>query len=78
MYKFQVFPRYSSIRTRSRFYAALNSVLDGGDTGPMEEIWSHGRDVSAMHPFGGRMVGWDEVGASWEQAAQALGGSGTG
>src|SRR5687767_6528276 len=57
-----------------QFYAALNSVLDGGDSGPMEEIWSHGSDVSAMHPFGDRMLGWDEVGASWEQAAQAFSG----
>ena len=56
-----------------RFYAALNSTLDG-DAGPMEEIWSHGSDVSAMHPFGGRMLGWEEVRASWEQAAQAFSG----
>src|SRR5918999_4171611 len=56
-----------------QFYAALNSTLDG-DSSPMEEIWSHGSDVSAMHPFGGRMVGWEEVGASWEQAAQAFSG----
>ena len=40
----------------------------------MMEVWSHGSDVSAMHPFGGRMVGWDEVGDSWEQAAQAFSG----
>ncbi len=39
-----------------RFYAALNSTLDG-DSSPMEEIWSHGSDVSAMHPTGGRMGG---------------------
>ena len=39
-----------------RFYAALNSTLDG-DSSPMEQIWSHGSDVSAMHPFGGRMGG---------------------
>jgi hypothetical protein len=57
-----------------QFYAALNSVLDGGDSGPMEQIWSHGSDVSAMHPFGGRMLGWEEVKASWEQAAQAFSG----
>ena len=56
-----------------QFYAALNRALDG-DSSPMEEIWSHGSDVSAMHPFGGRMVGWEEVGASWEQAAQAFSG----
>ena len=60
-------------KASERFYAALNSTLDG-DSSPMEEIWSHGSDVSAMHPFGGRMVGWEEVGASWEQAAQAFSG----
>jgi ketosteroid isomerase-like protein len=56
-----------------QFYAVLNSTLDG-DSSPMEQIWSHGSDVSAMHPFGGRMIGWEEVGASWEQAAQAFSG----
>ena len=44
-------------RASERFYAALNRVLEEGDTGPMEEIWSHGSDVSGMHPFGGRMGG---------------------
>ena len=57
-----------------RFYAALNRVLEESDTGPMEEIWSHGSDVSAMHPPGGRMLGWEEVRAGWEQAAQAFSG----
>jgi hypothetical protein len=58
-----------------QFYEALNRVLEESDTGPMEEIWSHGSDVSAMHPFGGRMLGWEEVRSSWEQAAQrSLGG----
>src|SRR5215211_9549971 len=53
---------------------ALNRALEESDTGPMGEIWSHSSDVSAMHPFGGRMVGWEEVGDSWEQAAQAFSG----
>src|ERR671920_1921088 len=56
-----------------QFYAALNRTLDG-DSSPMEQIWSHGPDVSAMHPFGGRMLGWEEVRASWEQADQAFSG----
>jgi ketosteroid isomerase-like protein len=56
-----------------QFYAALNRTLDG-DSSPMEQIWPHGSDVSAMHPFGGRMLGWDEVRDSWEQAAQAFSG----
>jgi len=56
-----------------QFYAALNRTLDG-DSSPMEEIWSHSSDVSGMHPFGGRMLGWEEVRDSWEQAAQAFSG----
>ncbi len=58
-------------RASEQFYAALNRTLDG-DSGPMEEIWSHGSDISVMHPFGARMLGWDEVRDSWEQAAQAF------
>src|SRR5829696_3872109 len=54
-----------------QFYAALNSTLNG-DPGPMMEVWSHGSDASAMHPFGSRSLGWEEVRASWEQAAQAV------
>ena len=54
-----------------QFYAALNRTLDG-DSSPMEQIWSHGSDVSAMHPFGSRSLGWEEVRAGWEQAAQAF------
>jgi ketosteroid isomerase-like protein len=56
-----------------QFYAALNRALDG-DAGPMMEVWSHGSDASAMHPFGGRSLGWEEVRAGWEQAAQAFSG----
>jgi len=54
-----------------RFYVALNSVLNG-DLRPMVEVWSHGSDVSVMHPFGERALGWEEVRASWEQATQAF------
>src|SRR5215212_5366165 len=54
-----------------QFYAALNRLLNG-DPGPMEEVWSHGSDAAGMHPFGGRALGWEEVRASWEQAAQAF------
>jgi len=46
-----------------QFYAALNRTLNG-DPGPMKEIWSHGSDVSAMHPFEGLPLGWEEVSAS--------------
>jgi ketosteroid isomerase-like protein len=54
-----------------QFYAALNRELNG-DPGPMMEVWSHGSDVTAMHPLGGRETGWEEVRASWEQVAQVF------
>jgi ketosteroid isomerase-like protein len=60
-------------QTSDRFYAALTSML-GGDTGPMDELWSHGDDVSTMHPLGGREIGWDAVRESWENAAKAFSG----
>ena len=49
-----------------QFYAALNRFLNG-DTEPMMEVWSHGPDVTAMHPVPGRQVGWEEVRPAWEQ-----------
>lgn len=52
------------------FYAALNRMANG-DAGSLADIWSHGRDVTAMHPIGGRQVGWDAVRTSFEQVAQA-------
>lgn len=51
-----------------RFYAALNSMANG-DAGPMDDIWSRAADVTAMHPTGGRQVGWDQVRGSWRQVA---------
>ena len=54
-----------------QFYAALNRAING-DPGPMMEVWSHGSDVTAMHPLGGRETGWEEVRASWEQVAQGF------
>jgi ketosteroid isomerase-like protein len=54
-----------------RFYAALNREING-DPGPMVELWSQGSDVATMHPLGGRELGWEEVRAGWEQAAQAI------
>ncbi len=54
-----------------QFYAALNREING-DPGPMMEVWSHGSEVSTMHPLGGVNVGWEAVRAGWEQAAQAI------
>ena len=58
------------VRTASeQFYAALNSMANG-DAGPMADIWSHDADVTAMHPIGGRQLGWNQVGDSWQQVAK--------
>ena len=47
-------------KASQQFYAALNNMLDG-DMGPLAEIWSHGEEVTAMHPIGGRNTGWKDV-----------------
>lgn len=52
-----------------QFYAALSRMVNG-DAGPMADIWSHGAEVTTMHPVGGREVGWEEVRASWEEVAE--------
>jgi len=40
----------------------------------LAEIWSHSAAVTALHPIGGRQVGWDAVRASFEQVAQLASG----
>jgi len=54
-----------------RFYQALNQML-GGDTSGIEKAWSHGDDVSTMHPLGGSEVGWEQVRNGWTMAAQVI------
>ena len=49
----------------TRLYAALNRMANG-DGGALAEVWSHSASVTAMHPIGGREVGWGAVGASFE------------
>ncbi len=51
------------------FYVALNRMVNG-KAGSMADVWSHGTDVTAMHPIGGREVGWEAVRSSFEQVAQ--------
>jgi len=55
-------------KASERFYAALNRMANG-DASEMADIWSHGAAATAMHPIGGREVGWDAVMASFEQVA---------
>jgi ketosteroid isomerase-like protein len=52
-----------------RFYAALNRMANG-DASALSDVWSHGATVTAMHPIGGRQVGWDAVRESFNQVAK--------
>jgi uncharacterized protein (TIGR02246 family) len=56
-------------KASQQFYAALNRMANG-DSAAMADVWSHGATVTAMHPIGGREVGWDAVRASFEQVAK--------
>jgi ketosteroid isomerase-like protein len=63
-----------NVRAASKqFYAGLNRMLNG-DAAPLADIWSHSTAVTAMHPIGGRQVGWDAVRGSFEQVAQLASG----
>ena len=56
-------------KASDRFYDALTRMANG-DAGSMTDAWEHGPDATAMHPIGGREVGWDAVRNSFEQVAQ--------
>lgn len=53
-----------------RFYAGLNRMANG-DASLLADSWSQGADATAMHPVGGREVGWGKVWDSFQQVAQA-------
>ncbi|HMB91153.1 MAG TPA: nuclear transport factor 2 family protein, partial [Rhodothermales bacterium] len=48
--------------------------MANGDASSMTNIWSHEAEVTAMHPIGGRHVGWDAIKESFEQVAQIASG----
>ncbi|WP_159521199.1 YybH family protein [Sunxiuqinia indica] len=56
-------------KASSQFYTALNKMVNG-NAQSLKEIWSHGQQVSTMHPVGGCQIGWDDVWNSWDQVAQ--------
>ena len=56
-------------RASKQFYSALNR-MGNGDAGPMAGGWSHGPEVTALHPIDGREIGWDAVKASFVQLAR--------
>jgi len=53
----------------SQFYSGLNQMANG-DAGRLAAIWSQGTDATAMHPIGGREVGWAKVQESFRNVAQ--------
>jgi ketosteroid isomerase-like protein len=55
-------------KVSKQFYNALTSMVKG-NADPMGEIWSHDKTATAMHPIGGRDVGWTAVKNSFEQVA---------
>ena len=55
-------------KASEQFYAGLNR-MGNGEAGALAGIWSHGAAVTALHPIGGRQVGWDAVGASFDGVA---------
>jgi ketosteroid isomerase-like protein len=57
----------------STFYNALNCMA-AGDAEPMAEAWARTDDVSALHPIGGRDLGYDAVIASFSKVAEIAGG----
>lgn len=62
-------PAQDAVRKASKsFYSALNSMANG-DAAPMRAVWSHGADVTTMHPIGGRETGWKKVQGPWKQVA---------
>jgi ketosteroid isomerase-like protein len=56
-------------RASAQFYAALSRMANG-DPGSLSDCWSHSAGVTAMHPIGGREVGWDAVRAAFGKVAQ--------
>ena len=49
-----------------KFYAGLNKMANGTNNA-LVDAWSHSSSVTAMHPIGGREVGWDKVNDSFNQ-----------
>jgi ketosteroid isomerase-like protein len=40
-----------------------------GEAGAMNAVWSHCTGATALHPIGGRDVGWDKIGTSFDNVA---------
>jgi len=59
----------NEVRSASeQFYSALNRMAKG-EAGAMNGVWSHCTGATALHPIGGRDVGWDKIGSSFDNVA---------
>ncbi len=56
-------------KASNRFYNALTNMASG-NAEQIGETWFKDENVTAMHPIGGREVGWPAVKKSFEQFAQ--------
>jgi len=65
----QVSSEESLRAANDQFYDALNAMFTG-ELQPMDNIWSHGDDVTQLGPFGDCIKGWSDVGAEWQREAQ--------
>jgi ketosteroid isomerase-like protein len=51
-----------------KFYAGLNRMANG-ESNTFADVWTQNESATAMHPIGGRDVGWIEVENSFNQVA---------
>jgi len=51
-----------------KFYAALNRMANG-ESNTLAVAWAQNGSITAMHPIGGREVGWGAVEGSFNQVA---------
>src|SRR5690242_1102238 len=58
----------------AQYYAALTSLLNG-DASSLKQIWSQTPEVTAMNPYGGCEVGWEQLRPVLERVAQMCMGS---
>ena len=52
-----------------KFYAGLNRMANG-EKDTLAAAWSNNGSATAMHPIGGREIGWKEVEKSFNQVAK--------
>ena len=65
---------YEVLKASECYYAALGRLLNG-DAEPLTQAWSRSPDVTAMNPYGGREVGWEQLQPVFAKVAQRCVGS---